>query len=103
MRKKYNLKIKPNVKIQLDNHVRFATNVSLKFATSIRDNFYKVLKEQLPYDSDRHPLWLPDFELPKPYHKILIKKRYMLLFYINNDTVFLDYFLDCRMDNSKLF
>ena len=103
MRKKYNVKLKPNVKSDLDKHIDFAANVSSKFAKSIRDSFYKVLKEQLPYDSDRYPLWLPDFELSKPYHKILIKKRYMLLFYINNDTVFLDYFLDCRMDNSKLF
>ncbi len=102
MKKTYNVILDPYVKLQLDNHIRFATNVSSKFAKAIRDNFYKVLHE-LSNSPDRYPLWYPDFKLSKPYRKVLIKKRYSLLFYISNDTVFVDYLLDCRMDNNKIF
>ena len=99
---KYKVKIKPLVFQMLDMHVIFLARVSPKASRSLKQTFIKTIKS-LDYDPDKHPLWLPDFELPRPYHKILIKKRYLLLFYIYNNNVFVDYLLDCRMDNSKLF
>ena len=43
------------------------------------------------------------FEIPESYHKIAIKKRYLILFYIEGNNVFVDYLLDCRMDSNKIF
>ena len=99
---KYNVIVDEIVKLQLDNYVRFSTNVSTKFAKSIRTNFYNALYE-LQNNPDRFPLWQPSFEVYKPYHNILIKKRYSVIYYIEDNNIFIDYLLDCHMDNSKLF
>ena len=102
MKKIYNVIVRPSVLIQLDKYIRFAANVSSKFAKAIRDKFYKELYE-LPNNPEQYPLWQPDFELADPYRNILIKKRYLIIFYIEENNVFVDYLLDCRMDNTKLF
>ena len=103
MRKKYNIIIDALIKPTLDRHIKFASNVSTKYANSIRKEFYKILLSDLPNNPERFPFWLPDFKPPKPYQKILIKKRYLLLFYIDNNTVYIDYLLDCHMDTKNLF
>jgi len=99
---KYNITVDASVKLQLDNHIHFAANVSTRFAKSLRNAFDKVL-HGLSDNPERYPLWLPTFDLPKAYHKILIKKRYLILFYIDSSNVFVDYILDCRMDSSTIF
>lgn len=102
MKKRYNVIVRPTVNIQLNNHIRFAANVNAKFAKSIRDSFHKALYE-LPNNPDHYPLWQPNFELSDPYRIILIKKRYSVIFYIEENNVYVDYLLDSRMDNKKLF
>ena len=102
MKERYNVIVHPSVFLQLIKHIRFATNVNSKFTKAIRDKFYKELYE-LPNNPKQYPLWQTDFELSNPYRSILIKKRYLIIFYIEETNIFVDYFLDCRMDNSKLF
>ena len=99
---KYKVTVDPRAFQMLDKHIMFLAKVSTKSAHSLHETFIRTIKS-LKLNPDRHPLWLPNFELPNPYHKILIKKRYLILFYINGNNVFVNYFLDCRMDNNKIF
>ena len=85
---------------QLDSHVRFASTVNMTFARSITNSFENAL-QNLSTNPDRHPLWLTDFPIPRAYRKILIRKRYLILFYIEENNIFIDYILDCRMNNSN--
>ena len=43
--------------------------------------------------------WLiADYIPPNKYRKILFEKRYLLLFQIIDNTVYVDYVVDCRQD-----
>ena len=39
---------------------------------------------------------------PNKYHKMFIEKRYLVLYQIQDDTVYVEYILDCRKDYSCL-
>lgn len=100
--KKYNITVAKNAFKMLDQHIIFLARVSPKKAHSLRRTFINTVKS-LVHNPKRHPLWLPNFELPNSYHKVMIKKRYLILFYIHNNNIFVDYLLDCRMDNNIAF
>ena len=99
---KYNIIIDKEAFQMLDNHLLFLTRVSPKSAKSLKQTFINALRT-LEYNPDYFPIWQPDFETYKSYHNILIKKRYLVIYYIEKDNIFVDYLLDCRMDNNKLF
>ena len=35
---------------------------------------------------------------PNKYHKMLVQKRYLILYQIKDQTVYVDYIMDCRQD-----
>ena len=39
---------------------------------------------------------------PNKYHKMFVEKWYMVLYQIQDDTVYVEYVLDCRKDYSWL-
>ena len=99
---KYNIIVDEEAFQMLDNHVLFLAKVSPKSASSLKNTFINNVKT-LDKNPERYPRWKPNFELALPYHQLLIKKRYLVIFYIEKHNVYVDYLLDCRMDNSKLF
>ncbi len=43
--------------------------------------------------------WLIDEYIPKyKYRKKLVEKRYLLIYQVKDDTVYIEYILDCRQD-----
>ena len=43
--------------------------------------------------------WLIDEYIPKyKYRKKLAEKRYLLIYQVKDDTVYIEYILDCRQD-----
>ncbi len=81
----------------LMQHVRFMAQVSLQAANRLRVEIIEASKslEHLP---ERDP-WLSSPYLPaNKYRKTIIGKRYLLIYRIKDDTVFVDYVLDCRQD-----
>ena len=50
--------------------------------------------EKMP---ERFPLFEPENRL-SPYRKMFIPKRYLVLYIIKEDTVYIEYILDCRQD-----
>lgn len=98
---KYRVIVSKNTFRMLDKHIIFLAKVSLKNAHFLHQTFVSKVKS-LDNNPERYPLWLPPFKLPKAYRKIVIKKHYLVLFYVENNTVFVDYILDCRMDNSNI-
>ena len=50
----------------------------------------------------RFPFFEDNYIPPNKYHKMFIKNWYLILYQIQDDTVFVDYILDCRKDYSWL-
>ena len=83
----------------LISHARFLAQVSETAAHSLIEEFDKKAKslEKLP---KRNPL-LDDPLIPTgKYRKLLIAKRYMLIYQVKGDIVYIDAVIDCRQDYS---
>jgi plasmid stabilization system protein ParE len=81
----------------LVSHSRFLAQVSEKAALDLIAEFSAKAKslEEFP---ERNP-WLSDPYIPAgKYRKLLMGKRYLLIYQIKGDTVYVDYVVDCRQD-----
>ena len=50
----------------------------------------------------RFPFFEELYITPNKYHKMLIEKWFLVLYQIQDDTVYVEYILDCRKDYSWL-
>jgi len=82
-------------------HVRFLANVSEEAAQNLIRDFGSAATslEEIP---NRNP-WFTSAVLPmNKYHKLLFGSRYLLIYQIKSDNVYVDYILDCRQEYSWL-
>ncbi|MEW5952951.1 MAG: type II toxin-antitoxin system RelE/ParE family toxin [Bacillota bacterium] len=81
----------------LVSHARFLAQVSETAALQLIAEFNEKAKslEQFP---ERNP-WLSDPLVPAgKYRKLLMAKRYLLLYQVKGDNVYVDAVADCRQD-----
>lgn len=81
----------------LVSHARFLAQVSESAALRLIEAFQEKAQslEHLP---DRNP-WLTDPLIPSgKYRKLLLEKRYLLVYQIKDSTVFVDAVVDTRQD-----
>jgi len=79
------------------SHARFLAQVSEVAALELVEEF-RVKFETLGIFPERNP-WLSDPLLPVcKYRKLLLAKRYLLIYQVKGGKVFVDAVLDCRQD-----
>lgn len=81
----------------LITHSRFIANVSEKAALQFVEEFNKATKslEEFP---ERNPLVYDPMIPEGKYRKLAIFKRYLLIYQIKGESVYVDALLDCRQD-----
>lgn len=95
--KHYKVIISERAADMLIQHVRFMAQVSPEAADKLRAEIIEASRslQSLP---ERY-LELFDPVLPtNKYRKMIISKRYCLVYQIKDETVHVDYILDCRQD-----
>ena len=95
--KKYTVIISDEAAQMLVSHSRFLAQVSETAALKLIDEFNEKVKslEEFP---ERNP-GLSDPLIPAgKYRKILMGKRYLLIYQVKGSTVYVDTVLDCRQD-----
>jgi len=86
----------------LVDHAAFLAQVSKEAAERMVNEFENAA-DSLKIMPQRCP-WLRANYIPKrTYRYLLFAKRYMLVFLIEDDKVFVEYVLDCRQDYGWLF
>ncbi len=50
----------------------------------------------------RFPFFEEMYITPNKYHKIFVEKWYLIIYQVQDDTVYIEYILDCRKDYSWL-
>lgn len=95
--KKYNVIISERTTQMLISHSRFLAQVSENAAIKLIDEFQEKVNslETMP---DRNPLLEDTFISERKYRKLVMKKRYLLIYQVKEDTVYVDYIVDCRQD-----
>ena len=99
---KYTVIVSEKAKNMLCSHMLFLSRVSIKAAKEKQAEIKSALKslESMP---QRFPFFNEDYIPANRYHKMFIRKWYVVLYQIKDNTVFVDYILDCRKDNEDLF
>ena len=89
--------VSPKAAEMLTDHARFLANVSEEAARKFIEDF-KISTKSLEILPNRNP-WLSDPALPiNKYRKLIFSKRYMIIYQMKLNKVYLDYVLDCRQD-----
>ena len=97
--KKYTVTVSETATKMLVSHARFLAQASENAALRLVESFDKNTKT-LASTPERCP-YICDPAIPEDkYRKLLFEKRYLLIFQIKNNTVYIEAMVDCRQDYS---
>lgn len=99
--KRYTVVISNEATQMLVSHARFLAQVSEHAAMWLIETF-QIKAKSLEQYPERNP-WLVDPLIPSgKYRKLLLEKRYLLVYQIKGDIVYVDAVVDTRQDYSWL-
>ncbi len=81
--------------------MRFMAKVNKAAAIKVKEELMNAMHslQQMP---QRFPFFEGTYIPPNKYHKMYVPKWYLILYQIRDDTVYVDYILDCREDYNWL-
>ena len=99
--KTYKVIVSDRAKQMLGIHIRFMAQVN---KDAVRDKKKEIVTalRSLSKMPQRFPFFEGMYIPPNKYHKMFVEKWYLILYQIQDDTVYVDYILDCRRDYSWL-
>lgn len=99
--KKYKVVVSDRAKRMLGTHIRFMAQVNREAAMTKKKEIMTAMRSlsQMP---QRFSFFEESYIIPNKYHKMFVAKWYLVLFQIQDDTVYVDYILDCRKNYSWL-
>ena len=99
--KRYKVIVSDRARRMLGTHIRFMAQVNRQAAEVKKKEIMAALRSlsQMP---QRFPFFDEMYITPNKYHRMFIEKWYLVLYQIKDDTVYVDYILDCRKDYSWL-
>ena len=97
----YKVIISDRVRRMLASHIRFIAQVNKETAKAKKNEIMSIMRSlnQMP---QRFPFFNETYITPNKYHKMFIQKWYIILYQIKDDTVYVDYIIDCRKDYAWL-
>ena len=99
--KKYKVIVSDRTKRMLGTHICFMAQVN-KDASKVKKQELMEAMHSLEHMPQRFPFFEEAYMPTNKYHKMFVAKWYLVLYQIQDDTVYVDYILDCRKDYSWL-
>ncbi len=99
--KTYKVIASDRAKQMLGTHIRFMAQVNKDAARKKKEEIITALRS-LSKMPQRFPFFEEMYIPHNKYHKMFVEKWYLILYQIQDDTVYVDYILDCRRDYSWL-
>lgn len=99
--KRYKVIVSDKAKRMLGTHILFLARVNKEAAVSKKKEIMVAMRSlsQIP---QRFPFFEEMYVPPNKYHKMFVQKWYLVLYQIQDDTVYVEYILDCRKDYNWL-
>ena len=99
--KRYRVIVSERAKRMLGTHIRFVAQVNKEAAIAKKKELMTAMRslESMP---QRFPFFEETYIPPNKYHKMFVAKWYLVLYQIEDDTVYVGTILDCRKDYSWL-
>lgn len=99
--KKYKVIVSDRAKRVLGAHIRFMAQVNKDAASTKKKEIITAIRV-LNHMPQRFPFFEEAYIPPNKYHKMFIEKCYLILYQIQDDTVYVEYIVDCRKDYNWL-
>ena len=99
--KKYKVVVSDRAKRMLGTHISFMAQVN-KDAAKIKKKELVEAMHSLESMPQRFPFFEETYITANKYHKMFVARWYLVIYQIKDDTVYVDYILDCRKDYSWL-
>ena len=82
---------------QIEEAVLFLRQESPEAAQALRVRLIEALRSLSSFPG-RYPFFNEPYIPANRYHKMIVQEYYLILYQIKDQTVFVDYVLDCRRD-----
>ena len=94
---KYQVIISDRAKEMLGMHLRFLAQVNRPASAKLKDRCVEELRslQEMP---QRYPFFNENYMPANKYHKLYVENWYLVLYQIKDDTVYVDWIVDCRQD-----
>jgi len=93
----YKVVVADRARQMLTAHIRFLAKKSPSAARKMKSMLMDAIRS-LYHLPERFPFLSADFIPPNKYHSMLVQKRYLILYQVKDQTVYIDYIVDCRQD-----
>jgi plasmid stabilization system protein ParE len=96
-RPQYRVIVSDRARQMLAGHVRFLAQKSPTAARKTKNDLINAIRSlyQMP---ERFSFLEAEFIPPNKYHKMFVEKRYLILYQIKDQSVYIDIVVDCRQD-----
>lgn len=94
---KYEVIVSAEAALNIETHVLFVADVSIEAAFELKDSIMSAIRS-LEQMAERHPFLNEKYLPMNKYHRMVVSKRYLVLYQIRDNTVFVDHVMDCRQD-----
>ncbi|MDQ0415572.1 type II toxin-antitoxin system RelE/ParE family toxin [Mesobacillus stamsii] len=93
----YKVIVSERARQMLAGHVRFLAQKSPTAARKIKNDLMNSIRSlnQMP---ERFPFFEGEFIPPNKYHKMFVEEWYLILYQIKDQSVYVDFIVDCRQD-----
>ena len=94
---KYNVIISERAKEMLGMHIRFLAQINKPAAIKLKSRLIEEMRslQQMP---ERYPFFNENYIPANKYHKLYVENWYLVLYQIKDNTVYIDWIVDCRQD-----
>ena len=94
---KYKVMISDRAKEMLGMHIRFLAQVHKPAAIKLKNRLIEEIRslQDMPH---RYPFFNENFIPANKYHKLYVENWYLVLYQVKDDTVYVDWIVDCRQD-----
>ena len=94
---KYRVIISDRAKEMLGMHIRFLAQVNKSAATKLKSRLVEEMRslQDMP---QRYPFFNENYIPSNKYHKLYVENRYLVLYQIKDDAIYVDWIVDCRQD-----
>lgn len=94
---KYKVIISDRAREMLGMHLRFLAQVNKAAAAKLKARLMEQIRslQDMP---QRYPFLNENYIPVNKYHKLYVENWYLVLYQIRDNTVYIDWILDCRQD-----
>ena len=93
----YTVIISEAARQMLIEHIRFLAHEDVDAARKIKGVLLDSIRSLSCFPA-RHPYISADFLPANKYRKMVIEKRYLILYQVKEQIIFVDWIMDCRQD-----